>query len=164
LNFALCTLRFCRRQTGFTLIELLVVVAIVAFLMTLFFPNFMAARQRARDSQRKSDLAQMQRALELYKSDQNPPVYPTNAVANYFDINLCNNCWSSGADCSGNIYMRKVPCDPGNTVPTPYLYSLDTDVLKYTMSACLENPVDPDKDETTIEACTGTASYTVHEP
>ena len=38
----------------------------------LFLPNFMAARERARDSQRKSDLRQIQKALELYRQDTTP--------------------------------------------------------------------------------------------
>lgn len=151
---------------GFTLIELLVVIGVVAFLMTVMFPNFMAARQRARDAQRKSDLVQMQRALEFYKSDQSPQAYPSTASSGYFDINLCNQCWSSSANCGGNLYMRKAPCDQGGAVPTPYIYSRDaTDELKYDLSACLENVVDPDKDTTANSKCgAGGASYTVHEP
>lgn len=150
-------------KKGFTLIELLVVVAVMAFLMTLFFPNFMSARERARDTQRKSDLKQIQSALELYKSDQNPVAYPTDA-SGYFPAGLCSQCWSSAADCGGNIYMRKMPCDPANLNPTPYVYTRN-DTIRYTLSACLENPVDPDKDITGVPACgTDGTSYTVHEP
>ncbi|PIU36636.1 prepilin-type cleavage/methylation domain-containing protein, partial [Candidatus Roizmanbacteria bacterium CG07_land_8_20_14_0_80_34_15] len=57
---------------GFTLIELLVVIAIIGSLSALFLPNFMAARERARDTQRKSDLRQIQKALEMHKQDQSP--------------------------------------------------------------------------------------------
>ena len=63
-------------KKAFTLIELLVVIAIIGSLSALFLPNFMAVRERARDSQRKSDLKQIQKAFELYKQDQTPTAFP----------------------------------------------------------------------------------------
>jgi len=152
-----------KNEDGFTLIELLVVIGIITMITALLFPNFMGARQRARDAQRKSDLSQIQKAMELFKLDQKPPVYPTTGA---FPASLCGQCWSSAADCGGNIYMHKFPCDPGSSVPTPYIYARDTDTLKYTLSACLENAADPDADVTPIPSCSGGAntSYTVHEP
>jgi general secretion pathway protein G len=57
-------------KKGFTLIELLVVIAIIGMLSALLVPNFMGARERARDAQRKSDLKQIQKALEMYRQDQ----------------------------------------------------------------------------------------------
>ena len=64
------------RENGFTLIEILIAIAIVAILVSFMMPNFVGIRTRARDTRRKSDLSQIQKALELYKSDQNPPAYP----------------------------------------------------------------------------------------
>lgn len=144
---------------GFTLIEMLVVIAVIAMAMALFFPNFMGARQRARDTQRKSDLRQIQQALELYKLDQANPAYPAS-------INTCSGCWSSGADCTGNIYMRRIPCDPGSTEPIPYYYKQGSDILTYTLTACLENIVDPDRDPAPdVTNCpTSNTSYTIYEP
>lgn len=149
------------KNTGFTLIELLVVIAVLAFLSALLLPNFIGARQRGRDVQRKSDVKQIQNALELYKIDQNPQTYPTS-----FPVDLCGKCWTSagsGTACpSGNVYLRKVPCDPLGVLPTPYVFTLDSDPLKYTLSSCLENAADGDRDETSV--CSGAASYTLHEP
>lgn len=148
---------------GFTLVELLVVIAVISFTIAVLFPNFMGARQRGRDVQRKSDLSQMQKAIELFKLDQNPQSYPTTGA---FGTTLCNKCWSTGADCSGTVYMRKFPCDPGSLAPTPYIYTRNTsDPLKYTVSACLENLVDPDRDTTPVPTCGASAtSYTIYEP
>lgn len=145
--------------SGFTLVELLVVIGIIALVMVAVFPNFTGARQRARDNQRKIDLKNIQSAIELYKSDQNPPVFPASLA-----VSLCGTCWSSGASCTNNIYMRKFPCDPaGVTTPTPYIYTRNSDNLKYTISACLENAADPDRDSASlISGCS--ASYTVNEP
>jgi general secretion pathway protein G len=143
-------------NSGFTLIELLIVIAVISMVMVVLYPNFMGARQRARDSQRKSDLAQIQKALELYKLDQATPAYPAA-------LPTCGVSWIAG----NNLYMRKVPCDPGSTNPTPYVYQGNAggDVLRYNISACLENPADPDRDPTpvSIPGCLGT-SYTLHEP
>jgi type II secretion system protein G len=147
-------------RSGFTLIEILIVVAVVTFLMAVLFPNFMGARQRARDAQRKSDLAQIQRALELFKSDQDPPSYPTTGA---FPADLCGNSFSSAQ----STYMRKFPCDPaGGLTPTPYIYSLDGDTLKYYIVSCLENLADPDRDAANLAICSniGKVSYTVNEP
>ncbi len=121
-------------KRGFTLIELLVVIAIIGSLSALFLPNFMAARERARDSQRKSDLKQIQKAFELYKQDQTPTVIPAT-------LPTANQCWSSGVNCTGNIYMNKFPADPQGTA-YGYVY---TDTLTYSIVACLENIADPDK-------------------
>lgn len=166
-KFKFQILNYWRSQVGFTLVELLVVIGIIALVMVAVFPNFTGARERARDNQRKSDLKNIQSAIELYKSDQNPPVYPLSSV---LGGSLCGQCWTSGGSAAacpaGNIYMRKFPCDPqGITTPTPYVYTRNaSDNLKYTISTCLENPVDPDKDITPMLAACSKASYTVNEP
>ncbi|MBI4067473.1 prepilin-type N-terminal cleavage/methylation domain-containing protein [Candidatus Gottesmanbacteria bacterium] len=150
-------------KQGFTLIELLVVIAIVGVLVALAFPNFFAARQRARDLARKSDLKQLQKALELYKEDQIPVAYPTNApvIPPRLDV-ACNTKWSSPSD----IYMPKMPCDPLGQ--TPYFYlSNPSDKLSYTFVACLENRSDPDRDNPkNAAACPSSdrESYTLNEP
>lgn len=162
-------------KAGFTLVELLVAIGIISLALAFLFPNFMGARERARDMQRKSDLKQVQSALELYKQDRSPPAYPTGSISTscggggFEGVEspmCCNQCWSSQADCAGNLYMRKFPCDPAGGNPTPYIYSRDSvDNLKYALTACLENPVDPDRDPTPEPTCgAGKASYTVHEP
>ena len=61
-----------KNKSAFTLIEVLVVIAILAGLVAILFPNFMDVRERARDSQRKSDLKNYQKALEFYKDNQSP--------------------------------------------------------------------------------------------
>ncbi len=121
---------------AFSLIELLVVVIIIGSLSALLLPNFMSARERARDTQRKNDLKQIQKALEMYKQDQNPPAYPT-AVSNRF-----------GASCGGvfgpasSPYLNKIPCDPSTN--ERYSYTVNNTNLTYTLCACLENEADSD--------------------
>jgi prepilin-type N-terminal cleavage/methylation domain-containing protein len=57
------------RSKGFTLIELLVAISIIAVLTAVLLPNFMGARERARDAQKKQDLYAIKNALRLYYND-----------------------------------------------------------------------------------------------
>ncbi len=152
---------------GFTLIELLVVIAIIGALSALLLPNFMGARERARDAQRKNDLKQIQKALEMYKQDQTTVQYPPD------DSFLANPgyCWTSGGTGStcpaGNVYINKVPGDPNRT-PSKYYYLINpSDSLKYTLCACLENKADPDSASVNCPGtytCSSVKSYTLNEP
>ena len=144
-------------KQGFTLIELLVVIAIIGSLSVLFVPNFMAAREKARDTQRKSDLKQIQKAFELYKQDQSPVTLPNGLPAT-------GSCFSSSAGCTGNIYMTHFPGDP---LPSfHYTYIFDNTNLTYTLCACLENKADPDgvNAPCTGFACSSGKSYVVNQP
>lgn len=148
-------------KKAFTLIELLVVIAIIGSLSALLLPNFMGARERARDSQRKSDLKQIQKAFELYKQDQSPPSFPAT-------LPTTGACWSSGAGCSGNIYMNKFPAPPSND--EEYYYDVNNSTLTYTLCACLENVADPDgltgpsNCGVCSECSTGGLCYIVNQP
>lgn len=122
---------------GFTLIELLVVISIIGILTVLASANYVGFKQRGRDAQRKSNLRQIQNALELYRSDQG--VYPTAGVG------YPTSC--GGQIINGTtVYMQTVPCDPmgagikwgnGN-------YYYVTNGSTYTLGACLENVSDAD--------------------
>lgn len=123
-----------KNRIGFTLIELLVVIAIIGMLSGLLLPNFMSARERARDSQRKSDIKAIQKVLELYKGDQIDSSYPdTGSLPNAGEPFV-----------NGTItYMNKFPEPPNNEGSSTYLYSSPTN-RTYTLCACLENSADPD--------------------
>lgn len=147
-------------RKGFTLIELLVVIAIISVLAGLLVANFVGVRQRGRDAQRKSELRQIQSALELYRSDNG--TYPGTLYS--------TSCPASGPFSYNSVtYMQKVPCDP--LQDTDYTFS-STGGLTYTIYACLENINDSDRDaddEATgppADQCAGTGvvSYTLTNP
>ena len=102
------------KQNGFSLIEILVVIGIIGILATLLIPNLIGVRQRARDSQRKSDIRQIQSALELYRADN--AAYPS-ATSTPYRLNA-TACATSNIFTSPNLlvtYMQKIPCDPTGT-------------------------------------------------
>ena len=146
-----------KNSRGFTLIELLIVIAIIGVLATLLMVNFIGVRQRARDAQRKSDIRQIQSALEFYRSDNG--FYPRS------NLNQFPACKSplTYTPPGGNTttYMQTVPCDPSTN--TGYTYT-STDWISYTMVACLENVSDSQADTTKVSSCTTPASFTVKNP
>jgi len=77
MGLGLAVKKIAENFSAFTLIELLVVMALIGTLATLLLANFNAARERARDAQRKSDLRNIQTALRLYYNDYG--IFPDNS-------------------------------------------------------------------------------------
>lgn len=126
-------------KKSFTLIELLVVIAVLAGMMALLVPNFMAVREKSRDMRRKSDLKSIQKALELYAQNQSMRIYPTT---------LPTPC-QPFTDTAGNVYMQKFPIDPlvpcaGATSKYYYAQPTPGQYFNYVLGACMENVNDPD--------------------
>lgn len=146
-------MKYRKRKNGFTLIELLVVVAIIGVLASLLMVNFVGIRQRGRDGQRKSNLKQIQSALELYRTDND--TYPASSDYPACDISLKSK--------DGTLtYMQKMPCDPLSGGSYTYSPTLTT----YTLIACIENGNDPQKDAVNTAPCDGATnfSFTVQNP
>lgn len=128
---------------GFTLIELLVVVSLIGILATLVLANLNAARERGRDSQRKSDLKSIQNALQLYYNDYGK--FPDNNASGQIlgcgvsGTSVCtyDNAWTADS----TTYMQTLPADPISTQNYVYLRS---DLDSYSLTACLENQSDED--------------------
>lgn len=141
-------------QKGFTLIELLLVLAIIGVLTSFLLANLIGAKARARDAQRKSDLRQIQAALEMYRADNG--TYPAAPLP------ACGSSLNS----NGTVYMQSIPCDPLNTGQYVFTYSLTGGGTGYTLITCLENVNDSQKDKTNAANCSGTTnwSYTVTNP
>jgi len=133
------------QKLGFTLIELLVVISIIGILATLIMVNFNAARERARDVQRKSDLDQIKKALRMYYNDNNQ--YPANS-SDYKIIGCgtgatpatCN--WNNEWSRSGIVYMKKLPNDPSEG--KNYRYQQVSSGQDFCLWAGLENKSDGD--------------------
>ncbi|MBU2577215.1 type II secretion system GspH family protein [Patescibacteria group bacterium] len=118
-----------KNKKGFTLIELLVVIAILGVLSVIGLSSFKASQMKARDARRKSDLQQLQRALEMYFNDNKQ----------YKEI---QGLWGTEFkdDSSGTVYMKLIPSDPSKN--PQYCYILGANGTSYKIYAKLENTED----------------------
>jgi len=115
----------------------LIVVAIIAILTTASLFAVNGTREIARDSQRKSSLAAIGSALEIYKSDCN--YYPNSLTSG-------NQIKGNDSPCSlpaTNIYLQAVPDDP--VVGRDFYYEKlgcvsGTNCSRYKLWASLEDP------------------------
>jgi type II secretion system protein G len=157
-----------KSEKGFTLIELLIVIGIIGILSTLLMANFVGVRQRARDSQRKADLRQMQAALELYRADIGS--YPLPGGSTRINSVACPSS-SSLSNASATVtYMQEIPCDPnGATAYNSGNYYYNSNGTTYTLAACLENTSDSQSKTSTpspaaTSACTSGSYYILLNP
>jgi len=124
------------QKSGFTLIELLVVISIIGILAALIMVNFNAARERARDAQRKSDLDQVKKALRMYYNDNNS--YPATGSLSWGSV---------FQSASGNmVYMKVLPHDPSwkQAGDPDYNYTQQGSGQDFCLWATLENKSDGD--------------------
>ena len=105
--------RVWKSQRGFTLIELLVVIAIIAILAALALVALNAAQQGARDSQRQSNVKQVQTAMANQYSDNQSYPSGTNVTVS-----------SATAPCTtiASTYMGG-SCPPSSPSNTTYYYN-----------------------------------------
>lgn len=121
-------------------------MAIIGILASMIMVNFIGVRQRSRDDIRKSDLHQMQSALELYRADNG--LYPPNGLpwSNGATNSLCGDGVKMISPVDGSIvYMQKIPCDP--LINKAYVYNSPDGGITYTITSCLENGNDSQQDK-----------------
>lgn len=105
--------KFSDSEKGFTLVELIVVIGILSVLAvgSIIALNPFSQFQKANDSKRKTDLAQVQRALETYYQD-NGKYPPHSAVTpplyRIVRLDLTTADWGT----QWQPYMNLLPKDP----------------------------------------------------
>lgn len=132
------------KNAGFTLIELLVVLGIIGVLAGIVYASFSEARMAARDDVRKTELRELQLALELYKAQYGR--YPA-ACGNAVDVwrgNVpgpdtgvsfaCGPDYIIGHAAGVNFvpdFISSLPTDPNSFRNRGYLYRVDAGGTAY---------------------------------
>lgn len=139
-------------KRGFTLIELLVAIAIIASILAAAIPNFLGARERAKDAKKKAELNQVKAALRLYYNDYQK--YPADGGSPNYSLTGIKGCkadhvsscpcdssidFAVGTSCE-TIYMKKLPVYSIGTAQYRQIDSGDN----YCIKAQLENASDAD--------------------
>lgn len=109
------------KNRGFTLIELLVVISIISLLSSVVISNITAARVKARDTKRISDLQQIRTALELYYNTNG--YYPSIGCGwdcNGYAYSNNSGSWWDILQTKLAPYISKLPVDPVNSDYSPW--------------------------------------------
>lgn len=114
-----------RTQQGFTFMELMIVMILLGIMVTMVAGSYTSTSKRGRDNRRKSDLHNVQTALEVYFGDKG--VYPDSSITGEI-----TGCGFSGSDpCpwgvsfideNDTVYMQSLPSDPQHPSQR-YIYS-----------------------------------------
>lgn len=91
------------KQLGFTIVELLIAIVVIAILAAISIIAYTGIQQRTRDSIRESDVATIEKALELYYTEKGS--YPTSVSCGSSAI---NSHWCTTADTSWNELEERV--------------------------------------------------------
>jgi len=159
-------------QKGFTIIELLVVIAIIGLLSSIIITNTSVSKMKARDTTRKQNLNQLEKAINLYYS-QNGTLPPTAAHGG--GTNWCT--YLSNATGGANVnfaadmkpYIPSIPHDPSTlTGPGDYVFWNQNDSTgKYKLCAIVEqSSMANDSFNATAQGCAGspgTYNYCVNQ-
>jgi general secretion pathway protein G len=144
-----------KRQKGFTLVELLVVISIMAILTVITVSQFTTAKKKAHDVQRKGDLGNLSKSLQMYFTD-----YGYFPVADKGMIEGVS--WGGEFVDKDYVYMKVVPKE--NYLKIPYCYATEgvDKPKKYAIYAALENDQDSDynnQNNGNNYTCGGRADY-----
>jgi general secretion pathway protein G len=95
-----------RKQSGFTIVELLIVIIVIGILATLVLVTFTGVQQKARNTQRQTDIKAVASHLETFNA--NNSMYPTFANMNdatWVAANLKGLDKESTRDPNGSSYQ-----------------------------------------------------------
>jgi prepilin-type N-terminal cleavage/methylation domain-containing protein len=134
-----------KSERGFTLIELLVVITIIGILAAIALPNYIKAKDKAKEAEVKANCHTIQIALERYATDHSG-VYPNYILGGdtrgWDERSGCRALtWNKG-DTSPNAEQVRPPRDP--LIHFNYVYSYPDNAF-----------IDPGEGITSVIAWTG---------
>lgn len=124
---------------GFTLIELLVVIAIIGYLSVIGLVQFKGAREKARDSRRQSDFAQIHLALNLYYNSNSQYPLEVDGDPDSSNVPPDGSIFSTVSNPLSPTYMGAIFFDPVNTAANYYIYGTSVNGQKYVLCTPLES-------------------------
>jgi prepilin-type N-terminal cleavage/methylation domain-containing protein len=142
---------------GFTLVELMVVVSVIGILSAIVYSSFGDSRKIARDNIRKTDLKNLQVAIELYKAQSGRYPYACGDSTSF--RGAVNGGWTCGPGVTEYIkglvpdFIAVLPVDPlastyGATSNNGYVYRVNSSGTEYKLMSyqAVENVVVADCD------------------
>lgn len=112
------------KKSGFTIVELLIVIVVIAILAAISIVAYNGIQQRGRDTQRSSDIANIKKALEVYRIHNGG--YPT-CVSTVYQVNTSGNqtCRIDAITAlRTSEYLGKAITDPINSGNNQYMYAV----------------------------------------
>lgn len=143
-----------QRQSGFTIVELLIVIVIIGILATLVIVTFAGVQQKARDSERKTDINAI--AGQLEAGYANKGYYPTilglqsSAERDKLEIKIDEKAFSDPKDTSQNKNTPAALVGATSAAPTSNVAN-PTYTYNYYATGC--------SDTTATGQCTGYEIY-----
>jgi prepilin-type N-terminal cleavage/methylation domain-containing protein len=125
------------RERGYTLAEIIVVIAVIAVLATIVWGAADAYRKKARDTERRSELKQIELALRMYKDSYGRyPASGCGAGTLYASPGPGNTNWYVSCDqyITGLVpsIMNALPTDPKESVMNQgYMYRTNVAGTEY---------------------------------
>lgn len=125
-----------KSTSGFTIVELLIVIVVIAILAAISIVAYTGIQSRARDNTRTQAVAQIQRALELYRSEHGvyPSHIPTGSANLPAGLNVASPHWGTLyhysidtrnnwlANLTNGGLVDSVPKDPVNNTRYFFVY------------------------------------------
>ena len=94
-----------KRQSGFTIVELLIVIVVIGILAGLVITTYSGIQQKARNTERQTDLKTLQAQLEAYFAQQaHYPSLTDLNTANWISTNMKGTDKETTRDPSGTLY------------------------------------------------------------
>ncbi len=103
-----------KTTSGFTIVELLIVIVVIAILAAISIVAYTGVQERARMSQMKSNFANIEKALELYRAENGElpecqTAVPTDGCALSNIVPLLS---ASGLPTTNTLYVRGNTSNP----------------------------------------------------
>lgn len=137
-----------KRNEGFTIVELLIVIVVIGILAALVLNTFQGVQQRARDTERKTDVNALHTQVEVFYNDNG--YYPDGSTyalntANLPGVdqealsdpngNALNVVTSTPTPADGEYYYYPTSCTAGECTGYTLYADLENESTDYTKSA-----------------------------